>query len=154
MASGEEYSRQQIADLERHEAELRAELFSTAGRNTSVNATAVDQNNAQSPRNAAPAEGSNVLETILSKPRFHPQRLRELLVRPQIQQPVATPAEMPHPDVGHLIFDNYFKESHVQRPMLRKHEVQGLLRRAYSEREPAQLDSQRRPFMIGDRADL
>ncbi|CAK1365575.1 unnamed protein product [Cercospora beticola] len=141
-ASGEEYSRQQIADLEHQEAELRAELSSTAGRNTSVNATAVDQNNAQSPRNAAPAEGSNVLETILSNPRFHPQRLRQLLVRPQILQPVATPAEMPHPDVGHLFFDNYFKESHVQRPMLQKSEVQGLLRRAYPEGRPGRLDSQ------------
>lgn len=101
-----EHTHRQIADLEHQEAELRAELSSTAGSNTSVNATAVDQNNAQSPRNAAPAEGSNVLETILGNPRFHPQRLRQLLVRPQIQQPVATPAEMPHPDVGHLMFDN------------------------------------------------
>ncbi|KAF2207170.1 hypothetical protein CERZMDRAFT_102665 [Cercospora zeae-maydis SCOH1-5] len=105
-ASGDEYSRQQIVDLERHEAELRVELSNTAPSSPGVNPAAGNYTGAQSHRCAAPAEESNVLETILSNPRFHPQRLRQLLVRPQIQQPEATPAEMPQPDVGHLIFAN------------------------------------------------
>lgn len=87
--------------------------------------------------------GSNsVLEAIFSNPRFHPQRLRQLLVRPSIQQPDATPAEFPERTTAEFLFASYLSESHLQRPMMLQSDVAALLQRAYPDSGEPALDHQ------------
>jgi len=80
------------------------------------------------------ASGISLLETVLSSPHWttsNAQLLRQLLARPQIEEPDVVPAALPSAGAAAYFVATYLSESHLQKPFLSSTYVSQLITNLY-----------------------
>ncbi|GAB1728461.1 hypothetical protein NU195Hw_g2370t2 [Hortaea werneckii] len=124
-----EYSRAEIGRLEDEEKSLRAAIQDNATANPASPHSAEP-----SPAFVGESSGISFLHTVISSSRLGESRgqvLKQLLKRPQQQEPTIAPASFPRFEVADYLVRTYLGESHLQKPFLLESEVYELLTRIY-----------------------
>ncbi|KJX96386.1 hypothetical protein TI39_contig636g00001 [Zymoseptoria brevis] len=134
--TGERYTRQEIAELESREAELRAAIIDSPSDAATRRPRTISQAPAVSSHAADGTPDRQDLDIIFSSPQFQSDLLKRLLARENIQQPDVGPAELPSMDLADM------NESHVQKPFLLTEYVGNLVQEIYSHTPPEGNDAQ------------
>ncbi|KAI7252476.1 hypothetical protein KC352_g12345 [Hortaea werneckii] len=124
-----EYSRAEIGRLEDEEKSLRAAVHDNVAANPTSPHSAEP-----SPGFVGESSGISFLHTVISSSRLGESRgqvLKQLLKRPQQQEPPIAPANFPRFEVADYLVRTYLGESHLQKPFLLESEVYQLLTRIY-----------------------
>ncbi|KAF7191150.1 Protein STB5 [Pseudocercospora fuligena] len=132
-STGDEYTREQIAELEEREASLRSRQLRETQSDAPGDEHPAGAYNPQAETFVGDASGSNILESVLGNPQFGPHLLKRLLVRPRIEQPEVLPNPLPTRETAEYLCSTYIRESHTQKPFLSIEEVHAALQGAYAE---------------------
>jgi hypothetical protein len=152
-ATGEQYARDYIRQLEDQEAELKARLNLGLGeRGETTDATTVRSEEPEAsplgPPAGPPTGGSNAshtgfvgdgsglgfLHSILSETKWQRHRsriLNQLATRPKIQKLHLTPNPLPVLQEAEQLIENYFTRFHIHHTFLLRQEVLSIFNRVY-----------------------